>query len=366
MEDKYTSVHYSEYLQLDKLLDAQKLRSVELGDPAHDEMLFIVIHQVYELWFKQVIHELKAVRKQFMDDVVDETSIFSSVSRLNRISEIQGLLIEQIRILETMTPLDFLDFRGYLFPASGFQSFQFREVEILLGLKDEQRITYNEKPYHSVFDEETRNRLFELQKEGSLIEWIEKWLERTPFLNFSGFDFIKFYREAVDKMHANEIAAIESNTILDPEAKEARIKMIEKTEEYFEKLLDPDKHKKMQEEGHWQLSYNATIAALLIRLYKEEPILHMPNLLLEKLMDVDELFTNWRYRHAQMVLRMLGRKTGTGGSSGYDYLKKTAQKHQLYSDLHGISTLLIPRSHLPELPDDLKKELGFYFTSKSL
>jgi tryptophan 2,3-dioxygenase len=92
----------------------------------------------------------------------------------------------------------------------------------------------------------------------------------------------------------------------------------------------------------------------------------MPNLLLEKLMDVDELFTNWRYRHAQMVLRMLGRKTGTGGSSGYDYLKKTAKKHQLYSDLHGISTLLIPRSHLPELPDGLKKELGFFFTSKTM
>lgn len=363
-KSKYTSVHYEDYLQLDKILDGQHLRSVELEDPAHDEMLFIIVHQVYELWFKQIIHELKSIRKQFMDDVVDETSIFSAVSRLDRVTEIQGLLIEQIRILETMTSLDFLDFRSYLFPASGFQSFQFREIEILLGLKDEDRITYNEKPYYTAFRKKTRDHLTAIQKRGSLIEWIEKWLERTPFLKFSNFDFIEAYKKAVKKMHANEKAAIESNTILDSEAKAARIQLIEKTEEYFDKLLDPERHQELREKGDWKLSYKATIAALLIRLYKEEPILHMPNLLLEKLMDVDELFTNWRYRHAQMVLRMLGRKTGTGGSSGYDYLKNTVQKHQLFSDLHGISTLLIPRSHLPKLPEGLKKELGFYFSAK--
>ncbi|NBB88777.1 MAG: hypothetical protein GVX96_03180, partial [Bacteroidetes bacterium] len=153
MDRKYTSVHYKEYLQLEKILNAQNLRSEEVGDPAHDEMLFIIVHQAYELWFKQILYELTAVRNDFKMDVIDERRIFKAVERLNRVVEIQSLLIKQIEVLETMTPLDFLDFRSYLFPASGFQSHQFRKIEILMGLPDEQRIKYNDKHYQVVFDE---------------------------------------------------------------------------------------------------------------------------------------------------------------------------------------------------------------------
>ena len=87
-------------------------------------------------------------------------------------------------------------------------------------------------------------------------------------------------------------------------------------------------------------------------------------MLITRLIDIDEFFTTWRYRHAQMVMRMLGRKIGTGGSSGYEYLRTTAQKHHIFTDFHNISTLLIPRSELPALPASLKRELGFYFTQK--
>jgi tryptophan 2,3-dioxygenase len=103
----------------------------------------------------------------------------------------------------------------------------------------------------------------------------------------------------------------------------------------------------------------------LINLYRDEPILQMPFNLLMRLVDIDEMLTSWRYRHAQMVLRMLGRKIGTGGSSGYDYLHATAVQHHIFNDLHNISTLLIPRSELPELPATLKRELGFYFSQKN-
>ena len=130
---KYSTVHYHEYLGLDKLLDAQHPRSAELEpEPAHDEMLFIIVHQSYELWFKQILHEVEAVIEVFQNKKVDERNIGTSVSRLQRVSEIFKLLIEHIRIMETMTPLDFLDFRKYLFPASGFQSFQFRKVSLQL------------------------------------------------------------------------------------------------------------------------------------------------------------------------------------------------------------------------------------------
>jgi tryptophan 2,3-dioxygenase len=365
MPHKYTSVHYNDYLKLDDILSSQKLRSEAVGTPAHDEMLFIIVHQAYELWFKQIIHELTAIRNDFMTDAIDERSIFQAVGRLDRVIKIQSLLIDQISVLETMTPLDFLDFRSYLFPASGFQSLQFRKIEILLGLKEEQRMTYNKKPYHTVFDEDKKQELFDIQDQGTLIDWVEKWLERTPFLKFRGFNFIEQFKKSVEAMHKKELKEIRESEYLEEESRNNRIQMIEKTQEYFNKILDPKVHEELRDKGEWTLSYEATIAALLIRLYQEEPILHMPQLLLTRLMDIDEIFTNWRYRHAQMVLRMLGRKTGTGGSSGHEYLKETAHQHQIYTDLHQISTLLIPRSELPPLPEDLKKELGFFFTIQS-
>ena len=111
MNKSYPPVYYADYLQLNKLLSSQEPKSNKYGDPSHDEMLFIVVHQVYELWFKQIIHELDSVNKMFMDEVIDERSIGVAVARIQRIIEIQKVLIEQLRVLETMTPLDFLEFR---------------------------------------------------------------------------------------------------------------------------------------------------------------------------------------------------------------------------------------------------------------
>ena len=119
MTDKKLS--YGSYLQLDRLLDSQTLKSTESGHSVHDEMLFIIIHQVYELWFKQVLHELDSVLDLFDQDSVDESDVSLAVSRLERIIEIQKVLIDQIRVLETMTAMDFLEFRDDLFPSSGFQ-----------------------------------------------------------------------------------------------------------------------------------------------------------------------------------------------------------------------------------------------------
>ena len=119
MDNKYTTIHYHSYLELDKILDAQHPRSEKLSDnPAHEETLFIIVHQVYELWFKQIIHELKSVVHLFGEDRTDERNLGVVNHRLDRVKEIMRLIIQQIRVLETMTPLDFLDFRNYLFPAS--------------------------------------------------------------------------------------------------------------------------------------------------------------------------------------------------------------------------------------------------------
>ena len=217
MEDesqKYSTVHYNNYLGLDKLLSAQKLRSATLDEePAHEEMLFIIVHQTYELWFKQIIHELKSVLVLFQKQKVDERTIGTAIGRLNRVVEIQHILIDQIKIMETMTPLDFLDFRNLLFPASGFQSYQFRVIENILGLEDDDRITYNGCPYFSVFDQPKQEQLKKMSESGSLFESIEDWLERTPFIELGEFDFIESYRLAVDRMLKKEQEAITENNI---------------------------------------------------------------------------------------------------------------------------------------------------------
>ncbi len=365
-EKKFTSIQYDSYLQLDKLLDTQHLRSESIGKPAHDEMLFIIVHQVYELWFKEIIHDLNSIKLLFSENKVDERHLGIVVNRLGRIESIQKLLIEQINVMETMTPLDFLDFRNYLFPASGFQSFQFRVIEVLLGLPNDARITYNNHHYASVFSESEQQQLNSLEEEGCLLKMVEKWLERTPFLEWGSFNFLQAYKKAVSSMVQHEQAAILNSPYLDENSKQMRIKMMGDTETYFNNIFDEKNHQVLLDTGKLRFSYKATLAALLINLYRDEPILQMPFALLQKLLTIDENFTLWRYRHAQMVMRMLGRKVGTGGSSGYDYLQQTALRHQIFIDLHNISTLMIPRSHLPILPPETLQALGFYYNQNRL
>jgi tryptophan 2,3-dioxygenase len=362
-ESKYSSIHYNSYLQIDKITTAQNLRSDELGVHAHDEMLFIITHQVYELWFKQINFELRAIISDFSDRQVNEKNVGIAVSRLNRIIEIMKLLVQQISVMETMTPLDFLDFRNYLFPASGFQSFQFREMEVMLGLKAEKRTTYNNKPYTCVFAEQKKEALDGLEKSNSLFDLIEDWLERTPFLHFGDFDFVTEYRGAVKKMLDKEKAAIAESDILSDESKKMRLTMLGDTNTYFFNIMDESMHNDLIRDGKLALSYNATLAALFIHLYRDEPILHVPFQLLSKLVEIDDQLTTWRYRHAQMVMRMLGKKSGTGGSSGHEYLATTAARHHIFADFHNVSTLLIPRSELPQLPEEFRRNLGFYFSA---
>jgi tryptophan 2,3-dioxygenase len=142
-------VYYRDYLQLDKILNAQVPLSAAQGTPAHDERLFIIIHQVYELWFKQIQHELDDVLDIFSKEYIDEKQIGIAVSRLRRITEIQKVLVDQLNVLETMTALDFLEFRHLLSPASGFQSVQFREIENKLGVVPEQRMGYDSWQHQS-------------------------------------------------------------------------------------------------------------------------------------------------------------------------------------------------------------------------
>lgn len=362
MNKPYPPLYYADYLQLEKLLSAQQPKSVEYGHPAHDEMLFIVVHQAYELWFKQMLHELDAVLSDFNAQYVDEKHIGVAVARLARITEIQKVIIAQLPILETMTPLDFLEFRDYLSPASGFQSVQFRLLENKLGLKSAQRLQYSNAAYHSRLSPEHRAEMLASEEAPSMFELLEKWLERTPFLLFEGFDFWSSYRAAVEKMLTSDRDIIESNPTLTAEAKTKQLAYLQGTEENFSAVFEEKKHDELVRQGLRRLSYKATKAALLINLYRDQPILHLPFRLLTRLVEIDELFTTWRYRHASMVQRMIGTKIGTGGSSGHEYLRATADNHNIFADFFNLSTFLIPRSLLPALPPDIERRLGFFYS----
>ncbi len=363
MKKSYPPVYYSDYLQLEKLLTSQSPKSDEYNEHAHDEMLFIIVHQAYELWFKQIIHELSSVLDMFCKENIDEKNIGVAVSRLRRITSIQRLLIDQLGVIETMTPLDFLEFRDFLIPASGFQSFQFRLIENILGLNIENRVKLDDKNYYTLVSDEHQKMLMDSQNSISLFEAVDKWLSRIPFLKIDAFDFWSQYKSAVGKMLENEKQIILNNPSFTDEKREKQLKMFEGTVDKFEALLDEDKHNELVRQGLRRLSYRSTLAALFINLYRDEPILHLPYRFLTYLVDVDENFTTWRYKHALMVHRMIGAKVGTGGSSGHHYLMQTAEKHKIFKDLFDLPTYLIPRSDLPELPEEIKLKLGFNYTA---
>ncbi len=142
-----------------------------------------------------------------------------------------------------------------------------------------------------------------------------------------------------------------------------QLENLNSTKETFNTLLDEELHNKFLKAGKRKLSRKATLNALFILLYREESILHLPFVFLRNLMDIDENFTTWRYRHSIMAHRMLGTKIGTGGSSGHIYLKRAADNNRVYNDLFDLATFIIPKSEMPKLPVQLADHLGFHFRS---
>ena len=364
MGKPYPPISYSDYLRMDDLLELQVKRSDTLGTPAHDEMLFIIVHQTYELWFKQILTELDSVLHVFRQTQVVEEDMGRAVSRLQRIVEIQKLLVSQVTVLETMTPLDFLDFRDLLYPASGFQSLQNRLIENKLGLKPDARLTYNSMPYQTAIADKYRAQLEQSEKESSLFDLVDAWLARTPFLDHGGFNFWGAYRKAVEGAFEEDRQTVRRHAGLPQSEKERNLKEIDSSFTTFEALFDETRFEELRKEGLFRISYRGLHAALLIQLYRDQPVLHLPFQVLTALQDIDELMTTWRYRHSLMAHRMLGRKIGTGGSSGAHYLKSATDKHRIFSDFFNLATFFIPRSRLPELPLEMKQQLGFFYSAK--
>jgi tryptophan 2,3-dioxygenase len=268
-----------------------------------------------------------------------------------------------IGVLETMTPLDFLDFRDHLFPASGFQSAQFRIIENKLGLRRVDRLLLAGDEYTVRFDPEDREAVEQTEEGTSLFSLVERWLERTPFLDHGDFSFWEAYREAVHSRIEADRLVVEENPKLTDEERKAQLEEFGQVEGQYEALFDADKHELEKSAGRIRLSQRAFQAAVFITLYRDQPALQEPHRLLELLMDVDEEFTTWRYRHAQMALRMIGRRVGTGGSAGAKYLEKSAERSRVFGDLLNLSTFLVPRGDRPQLPNEIVESMRFRYES---
>ena len=236
---------YGSYLRLAQLLDAQHLES---DPPAHDELLFITIHQVYELWFQQLLHEAETVRDALVatDAASGGRDLWFARHLLSRMHVIERVLVQQVDVLETMTPQDFLEFRQRLAPASGFQSVQFRELEFLSGAKDPGYVNR----FKGLTDAE-KQRLARRLAEPTL------WDGFVHVLGEAGLD-----------TSSDEAITASLRTVAHDRSSYADI---------------------------WGLA--------------------------EGLLQHDELASAWRARHVVMVERMIGGKTGTGGSTGAEYLR---------------------------------------------
>jgi tryptophan 2,3-dioxygenase len=361
MAKREAPLTYAGHLHLERLLDCQHRRSEEEGRPAHDEMLFIIVHQAYELWFKLILFELDRIETLFSGSRTDDRDMDLAVQGIGRIVAVQRLLIQQLDVLETMTPMDFLDFRDLLVPASGFQSLQFRLLETRLGLRPDDRVTFEGRPIDARMAAADRKRLQAAAAKPSLSDLVERWLERTPFLHGSDYDFSQVYRQAVEDMLERDTALVRANPALTAAEIAAEERAIGASGERFAAIFDEVRHRDLVAQGLWRLSWRALQAALFINLYRNEPVLQLPFRLLSGLMDIDETLTHWRYRHALMVQRMIGRKVGTGGSSGHDYLRQTAERHRIFGDLFALSTFFIPRSRLPALPAAMRQAMGYTY-----
>lgn len=354
---------YGEYLDLEKILSAQRPRSTGAGHSVHDEMLFIQFHQIYELWFKQVLFELDDVLGRFSASIVSENEMQPILTYLGRIVEIFKQLESMIDVLETMPPQSFTDFREHLGTASGFQSAQFRIIETRLGLKRSDRLNV----FHSQFDHhlssKSKKAIGKAETLPTLFDQLDCWLSRTPFVDMGGWRFWKEYRAAVNGMFGEKVKA--ARAAFSGDVLKQELAAIERGKQKFEGIFDAKQHASAQKEGRWRMSWKALQAALFITLYRQAPMLQAPYSLLMRIMDVDELLARWRFRHALMVQRMVGHGMGTGGSSGYEYLMNTVQSHRIFSDLFALSAYLIPSRLLPALPDDVSREMNYTYSAKA-
>jgi len=277
--------------------------------------------------------------------------------RLHRIIKINELLNQQVTILDTMTPLDFLEFRNLLAPSSGFQSVQFRLIEARLGLQLQKRheFDYYKRTNEGGFNKEDYKEIDAVENKQTLLQLINHWLERMPFFELKYWQSLEATEAGVgNHPFWDHYRKIYEEGLTERE----KSKLPEFDHIFFEKPLEgytPEKLELLRTD----LSPKAMKAALFIMLYRDFPVFQTSYQILDSLIEIDHSMSNWRHKHFIMVRRMIGMRTGTGNTSGSGYLEGAMNKHYIVKDLAGLSTFLIERRNLPLLPKELIQKLSF-------
>lgn len=356
---------YWDFIKIEQLLGLQNgiAPHEEPGVAHNDEVMFIVVHQIDELWFKLALRELVAIRDLFAAEHVPEQSLANAVRGIRRAVLLFGQVAQHFALMETLTTRDYLAFRDKLSPASGFQSAQLREIEILMGLDASDRIPLGHEDYmralqnadgsESPASRRVRARLADLP---TLRQALHAWLYRTPIDGSVPSDpddpaKVEAMIERFLAAHAKELEGTRAKamefalTEQDRERVGARYEReIAGARAYLlaEDLADADATTRARRS-------RIRAALLFIESYRELPLLAWPREVVDSIVALEQAFVIFRQRHARMVERVIGRRTGTGGSAGVDYLDQTALQYRVFRDVWAVRTLLLRQAALPEL-----------------
>ncbi|MBV9947154.1 MAG: tryptophan 2,3-dioxygenase [Myxococcales bacterium] len=361
---------YWEYIRVEALLSLQAGTASTEAEISNDEVMFIVVHQIDELWFKLVLREMVAVRDLFARPTVPEQALASAVRGIRRMETIVRQLAGHFALMETMTTRDYLAFRDKLAGASGFQSAQMREIEILMGLPDAERLPLgHDQSYLAALREHDgsespalRRVRARLADRPSLRDALLEWIHRTPIQGSVPAQpddgarvlaFVEAYlaRHALAAERGLDHARGLGLAGADLSRLEGRVRQEVASARAYLLALDTP------EESRARAS-RIRAALVFIESYREVPLLAWPRETLDALTSFEQAFVIFRQRHARMVERMIGRRTGTGGSSGVDYLDATALKYRVFQELWAVRTLLVRAQDLPALEDPARYDFA--------
>ena len=351
-------MNYWNYIRVEELLSLQGGTSGDESKLTNDEVLFITVHQVYELWFKLALREIVSARDIFRQNPVPDVQLSAAVRSFKRICAVFEQAVSHFKVVETLTTRDYLEFRDQLIPASGFQSAQIREIEVMLGLSDAARVPLGkQKSFMEALQGEGGKPSSAMQRvqarltdTPTLKDAVYEWLARTPIYGGAHSEegtvqFLRAFLEAHrnDAKARMERAATAAGSVVDADEIRARYEREMKNAEAFlfaedDPTADADTRRRRRD---------VRAAAVFLESYRELPRLAWAREVVDAIIEMEQAMIIWRQRHARMVERVIGRRVGTGGSAGVDYLDETALRYRVFLDLWGVRALLLRAPILP-------------------
>lgn len=357
---------YWDYIRVEELLALQGGVEHDEAQLTNDEVRFIVIHQIDELWMKLALRELTSARDLFRKDPVPETAIASACSGLRRVKLLFELMADHFRLMETMRTRDYLSFRDKLSPASGFQSAQLREIEILMGLDEADRIPFGHEgsykaalrgPVDGPPSPALRRVEARIADTPTLKDAVYAWLHRAPIEGSKPGDpeddavvegFVaSFLARMADGQNERVARAVDEQALTEEDRVRLEAKYGAEVASAGAWVRAEDLDPTVPAERR-AFVRRLRAAILFIESHRELPLLSWPSEVVDGLIETEQAMLVFRQRHARMVERVIGRRVGTGGSDGVDYLDRTALGYRVFKEIWAARTVLLAPERVPD------------------